>query len=77
MTNMTRAQEWARIPNTHGTTAIRPSLLANEIDGAFNCVAHVRLNDILKHYHLPDKLVKTITAFNQGRTKFVAFDGKQ
>lgn len=76
MTNLTDAQQLARMPNTHRTLAIRPSLLANDIDGAFNCVSHPRLINILTHYRFPEPLVRIIADFNSGRRIYLTFDGK-
>lgn len=45
---LTKAQEWLAIKpkinkRSKGPTTIRPSILANDIEGAFNCVIYSRL----------------------------------
>lgn len=44
----------------------RPTILANHIEGAFNCVIHKRLNEIMTHYQFPQNLIATIDNFNMG-----------
>ncbi|KAL0630698.1 hypothetical protein Q9L58_010455, partial [Maublancomyces gigas] len=55
MLSMTQAQEWLDIQgratkNSRGSEAPKPSMIANDIDRAFNCVNHKRLCDIMRHY---------------------------
>ncbi|KAL0630650.1 hypothetical protein Q9L58_010501 [Maublancomyces gigas] len=82
MINLTSAQVWQsqkRKPNRNssGTDPTRPSLLANDNDGAFNYVPHRRLIDILTNYQFPDRLIRTIKDFNQHRQIFLTFDGER
>lgn len=77
MMNLTEAQQWVQIPNIHKTRAIRPSAMANDIDTAFNCVAHDKLIDILQHYKFPHHWTGIITNFNSNRKIFLAFDGNE
>lgn len=68
--NLTAAQVWQsqkRKPNRNsiGTNHTRPTLLANDIDRAFNCVMHYRLIDKLSHYCFVELLIPRIEHFNQ------------
>lgn len=76
MINLTQAQEWVHMLNTHKSPVIHPKILANDIDRAFNCVAHERLNDILRHYKFPPDLTETIKDFNHNRTIFLTCEGE-
>lgn len=55
---------------------MRHSILANDIDGPFNCVQHRKLNDILRHYTFPKELANTIQSFNEARKIVMAFDNE-
>lgn len=77
MTNLTTTQEWLPEKSTNKRPANRPSLLANDIDGAFNCVKHEVLTNILTHFRFPEKLSKIIDSFNTDRTIKMAFDGQE
>lgn len=50
MTNLTSIQQWMRQKSGAKKDIIRPSLLANDIDSAFNHVKHERLTDMLTHF---------------------------
>lgn len=79
MTTLTTAQEWLlqkskRNKPSRGPGSDRPSLMANDIDGAFNYVLHSRLPEIMEHYQLPNKLTRTVTSFTTDRTISMSFD---
>lgn len=60
-----------------GPDRTRPTSVANNIDGAFNCVIHSWLINIMFHYKLPADLVGTIGSFTQARTISMNFEGKR
>lgn len=77
MVNVTKAHS-----STRGKVACRkytpsPTILANDIDGAFSWVVHSNLTDILTHYHFPKYLVWSVNSFSENRTMALTFDGKQ
>lgn len=72
--NLTDIQQWARMLNLHRHLVIKPTLVANDIDDAFNCVTHSRLIDILTHYPFAEPFIRMIADFKSGRTTFMAFD---
>lgn len=77
MMSLTSAQGWLHHRNTWKAPCTRPSLLANHIDRAFNCVAHDPLIEILTHCRLVPELVRTIASFSSKRSIFMSFDGEE
>lgn len=77
MTNLTTAQEWLRGKSAYKNPATKSSLLANDIDDAFNCVNHEQLATILTRFRFPKVLVATMTNFNTNRTIKMAFDSRE
>lgn len=75
--NLTKAQSWLRDVSSYKKPGTRPSLVANDIDGAFNCVLHDPLTFILRHYGFPEWLVKTIGSYSSHRRIYMAFDGEE
>lgn len=59
-----------------GVDATGPTLLANDKDGAFNCVHHQRLSEIMIDYQIPKYLVQIIDSFNMDRTISMSIDGE-
>lgn len=72
--NLTKAQTWTRAKVAYGKHTLRPTMLGNDIDSAFNCVVHSHLTDIHTHYYFPKYLVQSVNAFNENRTVALAFD---
>lgn len=73
MLNLTSGQDWLgqmykSKKNSRGPDPLQPTILANDIDGAFKCVVHQQLISILTHYRFPTRLVSTIAVFNMNRT---------
>lgn len=77
MINMTKAQGWTRGKVGYGKHTPRPTILGNDRNGAFNCVGHTRLTNILRHFRFPESLVQSIKCFNTDRTVALAVDGEQ
>lgn len=81
MMTLTPAQEWLLEPakqckSSKGPTPMRLSVLAKDIEGAFNCVVHERMVQIMTHYKLSRRLVATITHFNSNREMCMSIDGE-
>jgi hypothetical protein len=53
---------------TTGTTPDRPAILTNDIQGAFNCVNHSSLLQIMTQQKFPQYLTKWCKEFNTNRT---------
>lgn len=62
--------------NSKGPHLFRPSVLPNDIEGAFNCIGHERPLQIRRHCQLPRKLVGTIASFNINREMRLSFEGE-
>lgn len=77
MMALTPTQQWLKGATTFTNKVLRPSILGNDIDGAFNCVVHERLTDILKHFKVFPQLIQTIESFTKDRTILMAFDGQE
>lgn len=60
-----------------GPATTRPTMIANDIEGAFNWVVYSRLVEILRHNRFPDELIATIESFGSDRTLYYCFDGDQ
>lgn len=56
-----------------GPAPARPSILANDIDGACDCVNHQRLHKMMSSFKLPTCLSGTIRNFLAGRTISLTF----
>lgn len=67
MVTVTPAQDMLTHNNTQHVKVNRPTIMTNDVEGAFNCVLHQKLTDILEHFGIPSSLVRTITDFNTGR----------
>lgn len=76
MIPLTEGQELLKHNSTYHRMVNRPTIVTNDIEGAFNIVLHPRLTDILRHYGFPDNLVNTITESNRGRMIYLEFDGE-
>ncbi|KAL0630904.1 hypothetical protein Q9L58_010241 [Maublancomyces gigas] len=82
MLKLTTVQEWLRQKSksnkaSQGQDPSRPSFIANDINGVFNCVIHAHLIAMLPHYRFPERIVGNIADFNSNRKISMAFDGKQ
>lgn len=66
-----------RVNMKYKTHSVRPTMMGNDINGAFNCVNHDQLNHILQHYKFPEHLVNTSKDFNTNRSLHLAFEGKE
>lgn len=75
--NLTTTQEWLCITSSYKKPTPRPSLLANDIDGAFNYVIHRTLINIPTHFRIPSQLVKTIDSFHNNQQIALVFDGEE
>lgn len=75
MINTTRAQGWMRDNMQYKKHTVRPTIMGNDIDGAFNYVNHDQPIAILNHYKFPKRLVNSIKNFNTNRTVHLAFEG--
>lgn len=51
--------------------------MANDIEGAFNAVAHAWLIEILTQYQFPTHLTACVSSFNTDRSIFMAFNGEK
>lgn len=76
---LSEAQEWLALKpkinkRSKGLHPPRPSILANVIEGAFNCVVYSRLMEIMTHFKLPKHQIRTITRFLTVRTISMCFD---
>lgn len=81
MVSLTQAHEWLHTkgkPNTisKGPEPIHPSFMANEIKGAFNCILHDILIQIMTYYPMPDGHCKIIQDFTRDRTISIKLYGK-
>lgn len=76
MMDLTGQQAQLRQVSSYKNPATRPSLMANDIEGAFNCVSHSQLVSILIHYRFPKNLMKCIVAFNTNREIYMSFDSE-
>lgn len=79
MKTLTPAQQWILTKGkvnkrSMGLDPIRLTIAANDIDGAFNCVDHYRLTQIMTHYLLSTDLVRTIQRFASECTVSLSFD---
>lgn len=74
MVILTTAQDPLRHNNTYMRKVHRPSIISNDIEGAFNCLLHPTLMNILRHYGFPRSPVETIADFNTNRRIFLEFD---
>lgn len=77
ITTITPTEEWLKHNSTHKTKVNRPTIMTNAIDGAFNCVRHDKVRQILEPYRLPESLVNTIADFTTDRYIDLEFDGNQ
>lgn len=81
MVQLTTAQDWLHTkgkPNkkSRGPDPIRPSVMGNDVKGAFNCVLHTRLIEMMRHYKLPRGLVNIIQDPIRDRTISIRLEGK-
>lgn len=74
--NLTDTQEWVLMANTHKTPALRPTFLANDGNGTFNCMVHDKLTEIWTLFNFPRHVVTAVRNFSQDRLIFPAFDGE-
>lgn len=75
MVTLTTAQELLRHNSTYMRKVERPSIMTNDIEGAFHCVLHPTLIGILRHNGFPRSLVETIANFNTNQRIYLEFDG--
>lgn len=76
MINTTMLQRLQATERSYWNNTTRPSILANDIHRAFNCVQHEKLNDNLRNYGFPKEQANNIRSFNRDRKIFTAFDNK-
>lgn len=74
ISSLTGAQGWRRDKPRGRTGPLKPSFLADDIDGAFNFVDDECLTDIPSHYGMPQTLSNIVTSFGQHRSLCFAFD---
>lgn len=74
MVDLIEPHEMLRTVKAYKRPEMKPTIVAKDIDGAFNCVIHERLINILEHYRSPRNLVQCIVAFNTERQIHMAFD---
>lgn len=65
MASITQTQDWPHTngkPNkrSKGPDSIRPTLMANDVKGAFNCVLQYKLTEIMTHFCMLKGLVSII-----------------
>lgn len=73
------ASKWLQIPKktTGGDRhALRPTLLANDISGAFNNTDPACLIQLMRARKMPNYMIEWTQSFTQGRTLSFCFDGK-
>lgn len=77
MTLLTPAQTALSMPINKANRARkpRPSLLTNDVNGAFNCMVHSRLIEILDLQGYPTYLINWVRSFCAERTMSFFFDG--
>lgn len=59
-----------------GADPICPSIMANDIDGAFYWVERASLIEIITHFKLPKEIVITIATFISDRTIAMSVEGE-
>lgn len=77
MTSLTPAQEMLRHNLTPHVKINRPTIMTNDFEGAFNSVLHDSLNDIPRHFGIPNSLVQVIADFDGNRQVYIEFDGQK
>lgn len=77
MVTPTPAQQWLREPWSYYRATTRPSILDDDIDGAFNCRIHERLTKIFTHFGVYSKLITIIASFRTNRRICLDFDGQR
>lgn len=75
------APTWLSVKETvnqesNGPDPTGPTIVTNDIDGAFNLIIHYRLIEIMYHYRLPTDLIGNICSFTQTGTISMSFEGK-
>lgn len=80
MVTLTAAQEWNDTPAVYskikGLRQPRASIAAHDVEGAFNCVVHSRLQELFTHFNFSGNLIKLIGDFNTNRKIFMTFDNQ-
>lgn len=74
MLNLTEPHAWLRQKYAYKHQPLRPSIMANEIDGACNCVVHSTLREIMSHYRFPSCPIDCISDFNNDQQIHMRFD---
>lgn len=81
MITLTAARDWLSRPlkinkRSKGPAPPKPSMTANDIEGAYNCVVHQRLEEIMRDYKFPTCLSGSIKNYLFNRTISLSFDKK-
>lgn len=77
MDSLTEGQEHLSHNNTYYQKVNRPTIMTNNIKGAFNCVLHTRLIEVLRRYGCASTLVDTIAESNRNRMIYLQFEGEK
>lgn len=76
MISLTHAQKWLK-DKAKNIPGLKPPILENDIDGAFNGVLYDRLTISLKHFGIYENLTNTIESFRSHQTIRLEFDGQR
>lgn len=81
MATLTPAQEWLNWPpkinkRSKGPDPPRPTIMTNDIAGAFNCVITKTLRRIMENFKMPRYLIKAVSSFTTGRSVAIFLEGK-
>lgn len=79
MATLTPAQEWLNRPSkvnkrSKGPDPPRPTIMTNDMAGAFNCVLTKTLREIMENYKMPKYLIQAVDNFTRDRSVAIFLD---